>query len=87
MFTAGSDSLTSFVFGEPTGLVANLDGTGADLVYTRTLDGQTITYNTTDSLIRARNDMVKQLIGQANALKPARRNKQTQLYQAGRGYY
>lgn len=51
-----------------------------------TLDGQTITYNTTDSLIRARNDMVKQLIGQANALKPARRNKQTQLYQAGRGY-
>lgn len=48
-----------------------------------TLGGQTVTYNTTTSLITARNDMVRQL-NAAEATK--RRAKQTYLYQAGRGY-
>lgn len=47
-----------------------------------TLGGQTITYNTTDSLIKARDDAIKQL----NATKPKSRFRQTYLYQSGRGY-
>jgi len=48
-----------------------------------TLGGQTITYNTTASLIVARNDMVAQLNG---ALATKRRAKQTYLFQSGRGF-
>lgn len=48
-----------------------------------TLGGQTITYNTTQSLITARDDQVKQL---SAALATKRRARQTYLYQAGRGY-
>jgi hypothetical protein len=48
-----------------------------------TLGGQTITYNTTASLIAARDDLVKQL----RALnRTTRRSRQALAYQNGRGY-
>lgn len=47
-----------------------------------TLGGQTITYNTTASLIQARDDLLKQLKKQT-ATK--RRSRQTYLFQDGRG--
>lgn len=48
-----------------------------------TLRGQTIIYNTSDSLIRARNDMQTQLNRQ-NRTQP--RSRQTYLFQDGRGF-
>jgi len=47
-----------------------------------TLGGQTIIYNTTESLIKARDDLQKQL----NAQTTPRRSKQVYLFQNGRGY-
>lgn len=47
-----------------------------------TLGGQTLIYNTTDSLIKARDDLQKQL----QAATGKRRPRQTYAYQAGRGY-
>lgn len=47
-----------------------------------TLGGQTLIYNTTDSLIKARDDLQKQL----QATTGKRRPRQTYAYQAGRGY-
>lgn len=48
-----------------------------------TLGGQTVVYNTTDSLIRARDDRLAEL----NGLKAGkRRSRFTYLYQNGRGY-
>ena len=47
-----------------------------------TLGGQTVTFNTTASLIQARDDMVKQLRQQNGKAK----RKQTLMYQSGRGY-
>lgn len=47
-----------------------------------TLGGQTITYNTTASLIQARDDQLAQLNG---ALATKRRPRHMYLYQAGRG--
>ncbi|MEP6587130.1 MAG: hypothetical protein ABJA84_00030 [Polaromonas sp.] len=49
-----------------------------------TLGGQTITYNTTQNLIAARNDLQAQLDAQSPERK--RRRRQTLLYQSGRGY-
>lgn len=48
-----------------------------------TLDGQTIIYNTTESLIKARNDLVKQLNG-LTVLD--RRSRQSYAVYAGRGF-
>ena len=48
-----------------------------------TLGGQTLIYNTSDSLIKARNDLQGQLVA-LRATK--RRSRQTYLFQAGRGY-
>jgi len=47
-----------------------------------TLGGQTVIYNTTESLIKARDNLQAQL----NAESGKRRSKQTYLYQSGRGY-
>lgn len=44
-----------------------------------TIGGQTVIYNTTDSLVKARDDVQKQL----NGLKP-RRSSLIQLYQSNR---
>ena len=48
-----------------------------------TLGGQTITYGTVEALIKARDDLLRQL-NAANAAN--RRPKQTYAYLAGRGY-
>jgi hypothetical protein len=47
-----------------------------------TIGGQTVIYNTTESLIKARDDLVKQMRGQQGARRP----KQTYLFHKGRGY-
>ena len=47
---------------------------------------QTITYNTTDSLIRARDDLTGQIARAEARLSAASRPRQTQLVYAGRGY-
>lgn len=47
-----------------------------------TIGGQTVIFNTTESLIRARDDMQKQL----NAQSGVRRPRQSYLVQTGRGY-
>uniref|UniRef100_UPI002FC9DBCE beta strand repeat-containing protein n=1 Tax=Sphingopyxis sp. TaxID=1908224 RepID=UPI002FC9DBCE len=41
-FTAGSDTLSGFVFDGVAGLVANLDGVGTDIFWTLSPDGKTI---------------------------------------------
>jgi hypothetical protein len=51
-----------------------------------TIGGQTVIYNTTESLIKARDDMQAKLNAQNEAAKPARRNKQMLLFQSGRGH-
>ena len=56
----------------------------ADGVRSVTIRGQTVIYNTTDSLIRARNDMLEQLNKQL-AREQGRQGRQTRLYYAGRG--
>lgn len=47
-----------------------------------TIGGQTVIYNTSESLIKARDDMLKQLQRQTGA----RRKKQSLLFQSSRGY-
>lgn len=63
--------------------IDNLNAAIASGARSATIGGQTITYNTTASLIIARDDMIKQLNAQS-ATK--RRSKQTYLFQNGRGY-
>lgn len=46
------------------------------------IGGQSITYQTIDSLIKARNDMRNELA----RLSPVARPKQTYIYHDGRGY-
>lgn len=63
--------------------IDNLNAALAAGTRSATLGGQTVTYNTTASLIAARNDLQKQL----NALTATtRRARQTYAYQNGRGY-
>lgn len=47
-----------------------------------TIGGQTVIYNTSESLIKARDDMQRQL----NLQTGQRRRRQTLLFQSGRGY-
>ena len=61
--------------------IASLNAAIASGARSVTLRGQTITYNTTASLIQARND----LQGQLNGLTVVGRRRQTYLYQSGRG--
>lgn len=56
-------------------------GSGARSV---TLGGQTITYNTTASLIQARDDMLKQLVAQEAAAATVKRSRQSYAVFAGR---
>jgi len=51
-----------------------------------TIGGQTVVYNTTESLIKARNDMQTQLNAQNAQTTGKRRSKQTLLFQSGRGF-
>lgn len=63
--------------------IDNLNAAIADGARSVTLRGKTIIYNTTDSLIKARNDMQAQLDKQ---LATPRRSRRIQAYFAGRGY-
>lgn len=63
--------------------IDNLNAAIASGARSVTIGGQTITYNTTASLIQARDDLQDQLNAQ-NRTKP--RRKHAYLYQSGRGY-
>lgn len=51
-----------------------------------TIGGQTVIYNTTESLIKARNDMQATLNAQNAQATGKRRHKQMVLVQVNRGY-
>jgi hypothetical protein len=51
-----------------------------------TLGGQTVIYNTTESLVKARNDQQEQLNALNAQTSGKRRKKQSYLVQTGRGY-
>lgn len=63
--------------------IDNLNAAIAAGVRQATIGGQTVLYQTTESLIKARNDMRDQLKTQAAAPK---RSRQMQAVHAGRGY-
>lgn len=63
--------------------IDNLNAAIASGARSVTLGGQTVIYNTTDSLIKARDDLRNELWAQARA---SRRQRQTYAYQNGRGY-
>ena len=65
--------------------VAGLDQMIADGVRQVTIGDQTITYNTTDSLLRARKDAEDRLTAMLQANADAGKSRQTQLVYAGRG--
>lgn len=63
--------------------IDNLNAAIASGARSVTLGGQTVTYNTTASLIEARNDLIKQL----NAITILNRRPRTrQMIYGGRGY-
>lgn len=51
-----------------------------------TIGGQSVTYNTTESLIKARDDMRTELRRAAREAAGTKSPKQTRLYYGGRGY-
>lgn len=57
-----------------------------DGVRSVTIGGETTIFNTTDSLITARDDARKELLRSQAAAGGRRRNKRTLLTYAGRGY-
>lgn len=63
--------------------IDNLNAAIASGTRSVTIGGQTITYGTVDALIKARNDLQRQLTAAAGASTRAR---QTYAYHAGRGY-
>lgn len=68
--------------------VASLNQMIADGVRQVTIGDQTITYNTTDSLIRARDDARDQLTAMLQSTAGAGGSpRQTQLVYSGRGYW
>lgn len=52
-----------------------------------TIGGQTILYQTTESMIKARQDLEAQMRKEQDALAGKKRSKQTLAYYAGRGYH
>lgn len=62
--------------------IDNLNAAIATGVRSATIGGQTVTYNTTASLIEARDDLLKQL----HAQTPRKRQRTRQLIYGGRGY-
>lgn len=58
----------------------------ADGVRSVTIGGQTTIYNTTDSLIKARDDMRRELLRQTERASGKRHNRRTLLDYAGRDY-
>lgn len=64
--------------------IDNLNAAIAKGVRSVTIGGQTVIYSTSESLIKARNDLQAQL-NALNAQTAPRRSKQTRAYYAGRG--
>ena len=62
--------------------IDNLNAAIASGARSVTIGGQTVIYNTSESLIKARDDLKRQL----DAQQQRRRKRQTYLYQDGRGY-
>ena len=62
--------------------IDNLNATIASGARSVTLGGQTLILNTGESLIKMRDDLVKQLAAQ----NPVQRPRQSYAYYAGRGY-
>ncbi len=52
-----------------------------------TIGGQTVLYQTTESLIKARDDLSKEMQRQTDLAAGKKRSKQTLAYHAGRGYH
>lgn len=68
---------------------ADIDALNAAIasgVRSATLGGQTVIFNTSDSLIKARDDLMRQKAAEDAAASGNRRPKQTYAYHAGRGY-
>lgn len=63
--------------------IDNLNAAIASGTRSVTIGGQTITYGTVDALIKARNDLQKQLLA---GVAPRTRSRQTYAYHAGRDY-
>jgi len=63
--------------------IDNLNAAIAAGMRSVTVGGQTVIYGTTESLIKARDDMKKELAGQSTT---AARPRQSYAYFAGRGY-
>lgn len=63
--------------------IDNLNAAIASGVRSVTIGGQTVIYGTAESLIKARDDMIKQL---PPAPGVTRRPRQSYAYYAGRGY-
>lgn len=67
--------------------IDNLNAALASGVRSATVGGQTVTYSTVDALIKARDDLQKQLIAAENtASGRGPRPRQTYTYYAGRGF-
>lgn len=62
--------------------IDNLNAAIASGARSVTLGGQTVVYNTSDSLIKARDDMKAQLAAQNATARP----RQSYAFYAGRGY-
>jgi hypothetical protein len=63
--------------------IDNLNAAIASGTRSVTIGGQTITYGTVDALIKARNDLQKQLLA---GVAPRTRSRQTYAYHAGRDF-
>ena len=61
--------------------IDNLNAAIASGVRSVTLGGQTVTYSTVDALIKARDDLVKQI-----SVGSGQRPRQSYAFYAGRGY-
>lgn len=69
-----------------TAVVAGLEQMLADGVRQVTIGDQTLTYNTTDSLLKARDDAQAKLNGMKASFSGQRRGTVTYFQFAGRGY-
>ena len=68
------------------GYVARLNTAIATGARSVTLGGQTVIYNTTESLLKARDDMQRQLNAAISSETPRRRSRQTYAVYGGRDY-
>lgn len=67
--------------------IDNLNAAIAEGTRQVVIGGQSILYQTTESLIKARDDLSKQLRDAEAKASGKKRSKQTVAYHAGRGYF